>query len=108
MSWISPPPGPFPPGQAWYPLLGRFGPTGSIGADDFDPWQDEGQEELTPADCWKTKDGKVVPIAQLETLHLRNIIRMIERNNGGPGCLIKLQEKRPRVRNLVAEFVKRF
>jgi hypothetical protein len=57
---------------------------------------------------WKTMEGKVIKICDLETSHLRNILRMIERANGGPGCLVKLQQTNGRVQNLANEFLKRF
>ena len=111
MSKIFPAPdGPWPAGKAWYPLLGQFGPAQSSFPDDFDPWDPAEPlfPPVVPADSWKTREGKIIRISDLETSHLRNIIRMIEREGGGPGCLVKIQEKNERVRNLLDEWLKRF
>jgi hypothetical protein len=101
------PPGPWPAGQAWYPLLGTWGPSRSLLPDDWDPSWEEEREPLAP-DLWQTKEGKIVRIADLETGHLKNIIRMIEKANGGPGCLVRLHQKNERVRNLLNEWLRRF
>jgi len=101
------PPGPWPAGQAWYPLLGTWGPVGSFDMPDDLP-DDLFLEVELPLHCWRTREGNVVRICDLETSHLRNILRMIERANGGPGCLVKLQETNGRVRNLANEWLKRF
>lgn len=101
------PAGAWPAGQAWYPMLGQWGPAGNLWPDDWDPSWEKEIEPLAD-DLWRTKDGKVIKISDLETRHLRNIIRLIERTNGGRGCLAKLQEKSPRLRNLLDEWLARF
>lgn len=111
MSKIFPvPDGPWPAGQAWYPLLGQWGPSHGFYPDDWDPSWEEQVEEKKPLapDLWKTKEGQIIKIVDLEIGHLRNIIKMIERENGGPGSLVKLHQKSERVKNLLNEWLRRF
>lgn len=110
MSKIIPvPDGPMPAGQAWYPLLGEWGPPLWFGDDsgndlDWDPFDTE--NELDPH-LWQTKEGEVLLISKLETSHLRNILRMLERKHG-PGSLARLGKTEARVRNLTNEWLRRF
>jgi hypothetical protein len=112
--WFPMPSGPHPPGQAWYPLLGKWGPAHldppdeAFGFDEFD-------EPLAPY-LWRTKDGEVIAICDLELSHLRNILRMIERGivaarertGRGARTLAERAESDERVRNLLNEWLSRF
>lgn len=124
MTWHPVPSGPWPPGQAWYPLLGQWGtahildiPDEAFAFDDLD-LDLFGHLLATPVapDAWVTRDGKVIPICELELSHLRNIIRMIERGilaarertGKGPRTLAERAESDERVRNLLNEWLRRF
>lgn len=126
MTWHPVPPGPRPTGQAWYPLLGQWGPARFDDIPDDAFVFDDGDLDLalfghllaTPIapDAWVTREGKVIQIRDLELSHLRNIIRMIERGilaarertGKGPRTLAERAESDERVRNLLNEWLRRF
>lgn len=116
MTWHPIPGAPGPPGQAWYPLRGRWGPA-DLGPPDeaFESWDDSEMEPLD-SDLWRTKGGRIIPIRNLELGHLRNILRMIERGivaarertGRGSRTLAERAESDERVRNLLNEWLRRF
>lgn len=116
VKWHPLPSGSFPPGQAWYPLLGRWGPADLGPPDEAFEFYDESEAEPLDSDLWKTKDGKIIPIRSLELGHLRNILRMIERGvvaarertGKGPRTLAERARNDERVQNLLDEWLRRF
>lgn len=114
MTWHPIPGGPWPPGQAWYPLLGQWGPAHLDMPDEAFGF--DGPFGGLSADVWKTREGKIIPIGELETGHLRNILRMIERGvvaarertGKGPRTLAERARNDERVQNLLDEWLRRF
>lgn len=40
-------------------------------------------------ETWKTQDGRILLISEMDDKHLINTIKMLERNAGGSGALVK-------------------
>lgn len=116
MKWHPVPPGPRPLGQAWYPLLGQWGTADPHIPDEAFGFDDDPFGGGLSADVWKTREGKIIPIGELETGHLRNILRMIERGvvaarertGKGPRTLAERARNDERVQNLLDEWLRRF